>query len=77
MAGDDLELLSCKKFELQLQEHWVTDAFPDCIREVYSISTKKSSIRKTVVDAIFSHRKVLVQKRLFQEAVREVEDFCT
>ena len=73
---EELKTLSCKKFELQLQQHWITDAFPDCIREVYIISTEGSSIRKTVVDAVFSHRKALVQKRPLQEVVREVGDFA-
>ncbi|KFY42048.1 hypothetical protein V494_02644 [Pseudogymnoascus sp. VKM F-4513 (FW-928)] len=73
---EELKTLSCKKFELQLQQHWITDAFPDCIREVYTISMEGSSIRKAVVDAVFSHKKALVQKRAFQEVVREVGDFA-
>lgn len=73
---EELKTLSCKKFELQLQQHWITDAFPDCIREVYLTSMEATSIRKAVVDAVFSHRKVLVQKRPFQEVVREVGDFA-
>lgn len=73
---EELKTFSCKKFELQLQQHWITDAFPDCIREVYLISMEVTAIRKAVVDAVFSHRKALVQKRPFQEVVREVGDFA-
>jgi len=74
---DDLKSLSCEKFELQLQTHWISDTFADCIREVYlsSMDTDPIEIRKTVVDVVSSHRE-LVQKPAFQELIREVGDFA-
>jgi hypothetical protein len=73
---EELKNFSCKKFKLQLRQHWITDAFLDCIRELYLTSTEGSPIRKIVVDTVFSHRKELVQKRPFQEVIREVGDFA-
>jgi hypothetical protein len=75
---EDLKKLSCKKFELQLQQHWISDTFPDCIREVYSTSEDADSTatRKAVVDAVSLHKQELVQKRPFQELIREVGDFA-
>jgi hypothetical protein len=68
--------VSCKKFKLQLQQHWISDTFPDCIREVYSISSNSAAIRKVIVDIVSSHNQELVQKRPFQELIREVGDFA-
>jgi hypothetical protein len=75
---EDLKKLSYKKFDLQLQQHWISDTFPDCIREVYSTSEDADSTatRKAVVDAVSSHKQELVQKRPFQELIREVGDFA-
>ena len=75
---EDLKKLSCKKFELQLQQHWISDTFPDCIREVYSTSKDavSAAVRKVVVDAVSSHKQELVHKRPFQELIRDVGDFA-
>ncbi|PVH71127.1 hypothetical protein DL98DRAFT_521243 [Cadophora sp. DSE1049] len=73
---EDLMKVSCKKFELQLKQHWISDTFPDCIREVYSISSNSTAIRKVIVDIVSSHKQELVQKRPFQEVIREVGDFA-
>jgi len=68
--------VSCKKFELQLQNHWISDTFPDCIREVYSISGNASAIRKVIVDVVSLHKQELARKLPFQELIREVGDFA-
>jgi hypothetical protein len=75
---EDLKSLSHGKFKLQLQEHWISDTLVDCIREVYSISTDFGSfvIRDAVVEIASLHKKDLVQKRPFQELIREVGDFA-
>lgn len=39
-------------------------------------SAEGSSIREIVVDTVFSHRKVLILKRPFQELIREAGDFA-
>jgi hypothetical protein len=75
---EQLKVLSCEKFEKQLQKHWISDTLPDCIREVYSTSTNNESntIRKSVVDVVTLHKRELVQKRSIQELIREVGDFA-
>jgi hypothetical protein len=72
---DDLKELSCNKFEDQLEQHWISDTFPHCIREIYSTSNN-TDIRKIVVDAVASHSQDLVEKRSFQDLIREVGDFA-
>jgi hypothetical protein len=73
---EDLTEVSCKKFKLQLQQHWISDTFPDCIREVYSISSNSTAVRKVIVDIVSSYNQELVQKRPSQELIREVGDFA-
>jgi hypothetical protein len=75
---DQLKVLSCQKFEEQLQKHWISDTFPDCIREVYSTSTNNefNTIRKVVVNVVALHQSELAQKRSIQELIREVGDFA-
>jgi hypothetical protein len=73
---EELKTLSCNKFKLQLQKHWISDTFAECIREVYLTSNSTDLIRKAVVDAVLLHRRELVQKRPFQDLVREGGDFA-
>ena len=75
---EELKKLSCKKFEQQLKQHWISDTFPECIREVYltSNNTDLNAMRKTVIDVVASHKEDLVSKRPFQELIREVGDFA-
>jgi hypothetical protein len=75
---EDLKNLSCDKFKLQLKEQWKSDAFPDCIREVYATSeeTQAAGTRRAVVEEAALHRKELVQKRLFRDLIRELGDFA-
>ncbi|KAG9238192.1 hypothetical protein BJ875DRAFT_437765 [Amylocarpus encephaloides] len=70
---EGLKRLSYKKFEQQLQQHWISDMFPDCIREVYltSNNTDLNTTRKAVIDSVASHKQELVPKRSFQELIRE------
>jgi len=73
---DDLKRLSCEKFELKLQTHWISDTFPDCIREVYLSSVDTDpAMRKAVVSVVSLHQE-LAQKRPFQELIRSVGDFA-
>jgi hypothetical protein len=68
---EELKVLACKKYEEQLQENWISDIFPDSIREVYSTtnSIDSNSIRKVVVDIVVLHRDVLVKMPPFQELI--------
>jgi hypothetical protein len=74
----DLKDLAWEKFKLQLKEHWKSDTFPDCIREVYLTSAEVQSpgTRRLAVEVAALHRKELVQKRLFQDLVRGLGDFA-
>lgn len=72
---EELKAQSRKKFEEQLRQHWISDTFADCIRDVYSTSKERDLIRKAIVDAVSVHRE-LIQKRIFQELIREVGDFA-
>ena len=74
---EGLKNLSCEKLKLQLKEHWKSEAFPDCIREVYSTSEETQALgaRRVVVEEAALHRKELIQKRLFQDLIREPGDF--
>ncbi|RDL40791.1 Uncharacterized protein BP5553_00770 [Venustampulla echinocandica] len=78
MQMEDLKSLSCKKFELQLKEHWMSDTFVDCIREVYSTSTGigTAATRRVVVETASLQQNEFVQEPLFQDLVREVGDFA-
>lgn len=75
---EGLKELSYQKFELQLQQHWISDTFPDCVREVYatSLGTDLRTIRSAVVYAVSQHKQSLIQKRSFQELIREGGDFA-
>ncbi len=75
---EELKVLACKKFEEKIKQHWISDMFPDSIREVYSTtnSIDSNSIRKAVVDTVVLHRVDLVQQAPFQELIREVGDFA-
>jgi hypothetical protein len=74
----DLKDLACEKFKLQLQEHWKSNTFPDCIREVYSTSKEVQApgTRGLVVEIAALHRKELGQKRLFQDLIHGLGDFA-
>jgi hypothetical protein len=74
----ELKDLACDKFKLQLQEHWKSDTFPDCIREVYSTSEEVQApgTRRLVVEVAALHKKELAQKRLFQDLIRGLGDFA-
>ncbi|KAG4427264.1 hypothetical protein IFR05_017253 [Cadophora sp. M221] len=75
---DDLKLIACKKFEHQLEQHWISDTLPDCVREVYSTTNNFDSkgMRIAIVNAVASHKEELVHKRPFQDLIREVGDFA-
>lgn len=75
---EQLKILACEKFKKQLQQHWISDTFPDCIREVYTTSNDIDikTIRNAVVSVVALHKKELVEKRSFQELIREIGDFA-
>ncbi|KFY28058.1 hypothetical protein V491_00664 [Pseudogymnoascus sp. VKM F-3775] len=72
---ENLKTIACKKFQQQLQHHWISDTFVDCIREVYMTSRDSDATRKAVVNVVSSHQE-LVKKQPFQDLIREVGDFA-
>ncbi|TGO45842.1 hypothetical protein BCON_0361g00020 [Botryotinia convoluta] len=74
---EDLKSICCQKLKSQLQAHWISDTFPECIREVYltSNSIDANPMRIAVVDTLVSH-KALLKKPSFQELVRDGGDFA-
>jgi len=75
---EGLKSLSCRKFEFQLQQHWISDTLADCIRDVYLTSKDIDSdaTRRAVVNTVSLYKQELVRKRPFQELIREVGDFA-
>jgi len=75
---DELKLIACKKFERQLEQHWISDTLPDCIREVYSTTNDidSNSMRIAVVNTVAFRKDVLVQKGPVQDLIREAGDFA-
>lgn len=73
---EELRDHSCRKFELLLEGHWISDTFPDCVREVYSTSQDEATIRMLVVNVATAHLQELIQKQSFQDLVREIGDFA-
>jgi hypothetical protein len=73
---EELRELSCRKLELQLQKHWISDTFMDCVQEVYSTSQDKAAIRTIVMSVAATHIQELIQKQYFQELIREIGDFA-
>ncbi|PMD41730.1 POZ domain-containing protein [Hyaloscypha variabilis F] len=66
---DDLELFKHPRvfaladmFRIEELKHWISDTFPDSIREVYSTSnnTDSDSIRNIVVGVVPSHKQDLL-----------------
>ena len=53
---DDLKALAVKNLEAQLQEHWISDTFPDCVREVYGNTAQDdAALRKIAVEVVKGH----------------------
>jgi hypothetical protein len=75
---EGLKVIACEKLDRQLQQHWISDTFPDCIREVYLTTNNvdSKSIRNAVVHVVALHKEDLTHKRPFQDLIREVGDFA-
>ncbi len=74
---NDLKTLAREKFEKQLQQHWISDTFPDCIREVYETTQQTdTAMRKAAVEIARIHTSQLYPQKSFQALLREVGDFA-
>ena len=73
----DLKNLALKEFKAQLSQHWISDTFPDCIREVYGVNHQSDqSMRKAVVDIAREKKEDLYQQKAFRTVLREIGDFA-
>ncbi|KAM3066209.1 hypothetical protein ACMFMG_012113 [Clarireedia jacksonii] len=64
---DELKVLSCKKFEKQLEQHWISDTFPDLsdyLRKalVCIDSTENEPVPTPVVKTMIAATSVLITK---------------
>lgn len=74
---EDLKALSTIKLQEKLKELWMSDSFPECIREIYaSISDSKSKMRLVVVEIATAHAHELGKKEVFNDLLREGGDFA-
>ena len=73
---DHLKALACEKFSKQLAQLWISDTFPDCIREVYSTTIgSDKQMRRAIIDVIKLHYKEICQKAAFAEIYCEIGEF--
>jgi len=74
---DDLKALTVRNLEAQLQEHWISDTFPDCIREVYGNTAQDdAALRKVVVEVVKHHLRELCSRKVFLDVIREGGNFA-
>jgi hypothetical protein len=76
---EDLKNLSCEKFKSQLKEQWKSDAFPDCIREVYSTTKETQALgtRRVAVEEAALHGKELIQKTAIPRSYPGARGLCS
>ncbi len=74
---DELKMLAREKFEKQLQQHWISDTFSDCIRELYETTQlSDTAMRRAAVEVARIHAAQLYPQKAFQTLLREVGDFA-
>jgi len=73
---DDLKALAVKNLEAQLQVHWISDTFPDCVREVYGNTFQDAAMRQIVVKVVKDHLSNLCSRTAFLDGIRETGDFA-
>lgn len=74
---NDLKTIAREKFERQLQQHWISDTFADCIREVYETTQQSdTAMRRAAVDVARENTGQLYSQKSFQALLREVGDFA-
>lgn len=64
------------EFQDQLRQHWKSDTFPECIREMYRSTSKSHFAMRRVVVVIRIHSKDICHQLAFQEVVKEIRDLA-
>jgi len=73
----DLQQLAAKNFKDELTQHWISDTFPYCIKEVYESNPGEDvTLRNIVVEAAFVHLRTLGRRKNFQNLVAETGAFA-
>ncbi|KAJ6191976.1 hypothetical protein J3E72DRAFT_273869 [Bipolaris maydis] len=74
---EDLKAVAIAKLQQKLKELWISDSFPECIREIYA-STPENDVgmRSAVVEIAKVHVRELGGKDIFKDLIREGGDFA-
>ena len=74
---DHLKALAHEKFKVQLRQHWISDTFPDCIREVYNTTFDSDTMmRRAVIEVVNKNSKELCRKMAFREVIHDIGEFA-
>jgi hypothetical protein len=73
----ELKTLATRKLQEKLKGHWMSDSFPECIREVYSTtSNTDQEMRPAVVEVATAYAQHLGKKEIFKNVLQEGGDFA-
>ncbi|KAF2181195.1 hypothetical protein K469DRAFT_589870, partial [Zopfia rhizophila CBS 207.26] len=73
---EDLKALALEKFKRNLEELWMSDSFPECVREVYKSTYERDrALRSVVVEVAATHAHDLGSKEIFKDLICEGGDF--
>ncbi|KAF2006466.1 hypothetical protein P154DRAFT_422103 [Amniculicola lignicola CBS 123094] len=74
---EDLRALATVKLQQKLQELWMSDSFPECIREIYATTPESDRVmRSAVVEVAKEHVRELGKKVVFKDLIHEGGDFA-
>ncbi|KAM3526962.1 hypothetical protein MY4038_006578 [Beauveria bassiana] len=75
---DSLKTDASERFAFKIRKLWVSDRFPDCIRDIYQSTTKSrgASLRTAVILEVKNNLAALWERQAFRELYREGGDFA-
>ena len=69
---EDLKVVAIAKLQQKLQDLWISDSFPECIREIYATTPENyCEMRSAVVEVAKVHVRELGSKDVFKDLIRE------
>lgn len=73
---DNLKTLCLNKLKEKLSSLWSSEAFPECVREVYSATSSSGcGMRSAVLQTAVAHARELGDEEAFKDLLREGGDF--
>lgn len=70
-------MVATAKLQQKLQDLWISDSFPECIREIYATTPENDcAMRSAVVEVAKVHVRELGSKDVFKDLIREGGDFA-